>query len=70
MAMLTVDTWRGKKELSCSKPSKTWSKVFFFVIQVAFVLKMAMEDEETVEVFKAAFEELDEGKRQINLPEL
>jgi hypothetical protein len=29
--------------------------------QVSFVLKAAMEDEETVDTFKAAFEELDEG---------
>jgi hypothetical protein len=31
------------------------------------VLKMAMEDEETVDIFKSAFEELDEGDGFINV---
>jgi hypothetical protein len=35
--------------------------------QVSFVLKAAMEDEETVDTFKAAFEELDEGKNRKNI---
>ena len=31
------------------------------LVQVGFVLKSAMEDEETVETFKNAFQDMDEG---------